>query len=344
MAVHRFSAGPTRVKEWQVGITLLAIAYVLVLMLFRGNTLSIGVLVAAWPLFCATRWAAERLDPLVWICAGGVVSAVLFTPASVITKMVTHNVFQPSDSQETFTLMLMIPVALIITSLLIYSVLQSVAAPFSPVSGGNGESRSGPRLSRPMILVALAMTAVLFVTIIYQYYWFIVWDTTGDSLGVLWLFIPTLAILFSAGVLAFLPGHAKLGAAGYLLLVPVLFAVSLRAQAVDFRRLTNAHAEQTSAAIDSFYAREGHYPQNLGQLFPRDALAVPGPVILYGQDWCYDARANYYRLGYVYREHWSDPHLVGRLFKAEGLVPTLPPLCAKEIAALETRYSWFVLR
>jgi hypothetical protein len=68
------------------------------------------------------------------------------------------------------------------------------------------------------------------------------------------------------------------------------------------------------------------------------ALALPKPVIINGQDWCYQAGAGYYQLGYVDRSHWSDPNLFGHFHAARGEMPEgAAPLCAAEIRALYGR-------
>ena len=76
-----------------------------------------------------------------------------------------------------------------------------------------------------------------------------------------------------------------------------MFAVSARAQRVDFRQLKGERTGWTSQAIETYYARKGSYPQDLRQLTPWYVLSLPGPVIIYGQDWCYDGGDDYYRLG-----------------------------------------------
>jgi len=118
----------------------------------------------------------------------------------------------------------------------------------------------------------------------------------------------------------------------------LMVAVSASAQRVDFRQLTEERAKHVAQAIESYYAKEGHYPQDLRQLTPQYALSLPGPVILYGQDWCYDGGADYYRLGYVYREHWSDPRLSGRICATKGRVPDLDGMCEEQVIALQERY------
>jgi hypothetical protein len=77
----------------------------------------------------------------------------------------------------------------------------------------------------------------------------------------------------------------------------LIVAVSARAQRVDHHQLTGERAGRTSQAIETYYARKGSYPQDLWQLTPWYVLSLPGLVIIYGQDWCYDGGDDYYRLG-----------------------------------------------
>jgi hypothetical protein len=136
-----------------------------------------------------------------------------------------------------------------------------------------------------------------------------------------------------------LQGRAKAVGILYLVLTSTLMiAVSANAQRVDFRQLTEERAGRVSQAIESFYANEGHYPQDLRQLIPWHTLTIPGPVIIYGQDWCYDGGEDYYRLGYVYREHWSDPRLIGQIYTSKGDMPDLGRMCEEQIVAMQERY------
>jgi hypothetical protein len=134
------------------------------------------------------------------------------------------------------------------------------------------------------------------------------------------------------------PGRTKLAGFFYLLLIPALVVISARAQRVDFRRLTEQRAERVAQAIEAYHARTGRYPQDLRQLTPWYVLSLPGPLIIYGQAWCYDAGQDYYRLGYVYRKHWSDPRLTGRIYQTNGQVPDLHPMCEEQVIALQKRY------
>ena len=123
-----------------------------------------------------------------------------------------------------------------------------------------------------------------------------------------------------------------------MLLIPTLIAVSAHAQNVDFRQLTDERAEHVSQAIETYFARVGRYPEDLRELTPWYIFPFPGPVIIYGEEWCYDGGEDHYRLGYVYRQHWSDPRLKGRIYKEKGGAPDLHHTCEEEVAALQKRY------
>ena len=166
-------------------------------------------------------------------------------------------------------------------------------------------------------------------------YWLMVWDSTDDSLGFIWLIVPsTAALLIGVVFFVLLPGWRKLAGLGVWLIIPLMLVVMVAAQQVDYRVLTRARAERVAQAIEFYHTREGRYPQSLRQLVPGQALILPRPVVLYGQDWCYVSGAEYYRLAYVERQHWSAPILIVRVFKTGGELPAIPAACDAEVAAL----------
>lgn len=190
-------------------------------------------------------------------------------------------------------------------------------------------------------LIALFLSLLLLLKALHSLYWLLIWDSTTDSLHVFWLFIPLLATFLVGAFLAIaLPGKLKLGGAVYtLLLIALVITVFIASQRVDFRRLTAARAQRTAQALQTYYERHGRYPEMLSQLTPGITLSVYEPVIIYGQPWCYEGGDDYYRLGYVYREHWSDPRLSGRIAHSAGEPPGDSPICAGEIAAFVERYE-----
>jgi hypothetical protein len=189
----------------------------------------------------------------------------------------------------------------------------------------------------------LVLAGLLLAKTLHSLYWLTMWDNTNDALGYFWLAAPVIAVWATGIVMSMsLSGRRKLAGGYAVLVVALLIGVSTRAQSVDFRALTEDRASRVVAAIEAYRARRGAYPASLDELTPGYVLTLPGPMILYGEAWCYDSGEGYYRLGYVNREHWSDPRLAGRLVGADGDAGEPSTLCATEIAALKARYpNWF---
>jgi hypothetical protein len=295
-----------------------------------------AIISATWILALILILVAKRVNAWVWIYAGLVILIALCLPDWLVIDLFQTSPAQPVDPQ--FTLLMIFCAALVVIALLLQSSL-NLPKPQGMSIDQTGDFPTPRKHSRWVPVVALGLGALLLVKGLHFYYWFMIWDSTNDPLMDLWLFIfPAPTVLFSNFVLLVtLPGKTKLISPLYLLLIPALWAVSASAQSVDFRQLTEERAGQVNQAIETFYAREGRYPHALGQLIPWYAISLPSPLIIYGQDWCYDADDDYYRLGYVDREHWSSPNWIGRIYKAKGAAPDLQPICDKAIAAGKER-------
>jgi membrane protein implicated in regulation of membrane protease activity len=302
-----------------------------------GESVLLAIVVAL--IVVPTAPASRRASHKVWVYAGLFILLVLFLPASLFAETFPIREGQPFDAIMAFTLLVVFSIALVITAFLLNSGLNLYQARrYSGATEGGGLQEQPKNTGRAVVVVS-TLSLLLLAKTFHSFYWFMVWDTTYDSLGWLWLPLPVLAVLFSSSMLFFtLAGRAKPAGFLYLLLIPALIAVSARAQSVDFRQMTEERAERVSQAIETYYAREGHYPQDLRQLTPLYVLSLPVPVIIYGQGWCYDGGDDYYRLGYVYRQHWSDPRLTGQTYKTQGVVPDPDRLCEEEVVALQKRY------
>lgn len=278
-------------------------------------------------------WITRKMRIWGWIVAGLLVLGLSFFP----TARLTQHINTPSEPLnrliETF-LFWMPAIAIVVTAKLLYSAVKEYRARSEP--GAQGAQAW---------LVALLLGVLILSKTLVNLYWLIVWDNSYDSLGFLWLIVPSAAALM-AGVVFFilLPGWRKLAGFAVWLIIPLMIVITAAAQQVDYRELTQARAARMAGAIESYHAREGRYPQSLRQLVPGHMLILPGPVVLYGQDWCYDGGADYYRLAYVEQEHWSAPILIVRVFKSGGEVPALPAACDAEVSALleEETMQWSV--
>jgi hypothetical protein len=284
----------------------------------------------------ALALAARKVSHRVWILA-----ALLLLPGLSLPAFVVNNIFTASPELP-FELLLMPSVALLITALLLYSGLNAYKEWQNAGAVEGGGSQAQRKHAGRAAAVVFVVGALLLAKTLHHLYWFTVWDNTCDSIGYLLLLVPVPAALLSGVTLSItLSGRMKWTGFLYsLLILGLMIAVSARAQRVDFRQLTEERAERVTQAIETYHAREGHYPQDLRQLTPWYVLSLPGPVIIYGQDWCYDGGEDYYRLGYVYREHWSDPPTIGRIYKTKGEAPDLHDMCEEEIAALRNRYPY----
>jgi hypothetical protein len=223
------------------------------------------------------------------------------------------------------------PLALLIAGLLFCAGVR--ALPPQPAAGRLIAAGSS------IATLCLGLCALLLARTLHFLYWLLIWDSTYDSLFIFWMVLPALAALAAGGVVIAVLPHRRPWATAYAVLGPLLligvFVLALR---VDSRQLTEQRAARVTQAITAYHAREGRYPRTLRELTPWPALFLPGPVIIHGQDWCYQAGDDYYQLGYVYRAHWSDPRLVGLLVSAQGAAPSRADLCADEIALMQQRY------
>jgi len=342
-------AAGRRAMRMMVSFLLALIVLLIAYWLFTGwgmpNALIIAAMlivlvIACWLFVSALAWAAKKMSARVWIYAGLFILAGLVWPTSMLVENFSDRLSQPFGTLLAITLFMMPSMALVMAALLLYSGLNFYKEWQNGGAVKGGGSQAQRKQAGRAVVVVLVLSALLLTKTLYNLYWLTVWDNTYDSLGYYWLVVPVLAALFSGVMLSIArPGRTNLAGLLYSLLIPALMiAVSARAQSVDFCQLTEERAGRVSQAIESYYAREGRYPQDLRQLTPGYVLSLPGPVIMCGQDWCYDGGDDYYRLGYVYREHWSSPYLTGRIYKTKGEVPDLYRMCEEEVVALQKRY------
>ena len=272
--------------------------------------------------------AVKRLPLVVWLLVGFAFMTVLFVPDAKMARMF------PTDSLNStaqVAYLLTITPTLMVAALLLAAGLRGLAATVAPKS------------KRWLATAVFCLGLLLIVKAVNSFYWFIVWETTGDSLAYLWLFFPSIGLLVAGFViLNTLAKKQKLFGVGYvLLLLTTLFGVAAAARQVDYRALTAQRADEIVAALGRYHVWNGHYPLDLSELSPRYILSIPQPFIIYGQAWCYESNESTYRLSYVDRDHWIDPRLFGRVHIAAMPPPDIPALsrpCAAEIAAIRSRY------
>ncbi len=271
--------------------------------------------------FAATAgmlWAARGLPVRGWMAIGLVILAGLFLPIGRLNQNIPA---QPEVLNN------------LVNSLLFWTLILALLVAAILIYAAASQPQLQPRRVPPAY--PLVLSALLLLKTLGNIYWLTVWDNTYDPLSFFWLILPTLAAIVSAiGLVAFLRGRRKLAGSVFLLLPFLMVAVSFFAQQVDNHAVTQARAARVARAVESYQVREGRYPASLGALFPRDALLLAGPLLVYGQTWCYAATPDGYRLGYLDRTPWYAPTLTVHLAGSGGDPSSLPPACAAESAAL----------
>jgi hypothetical protein len=322
-------------------LVILTIAWWLVASRMWGASLDglIVLTIIGWLAASVVVLAAKRVSHTVWIYAGLIILAALVLPDTMIVA-IAARLPQPLQDPMAFTYLLILPVALVVAALLLCSGLNLHKKWRNVGPAEDAGSQAQRKHTGRASMVVFALSGLVLAKTLQNFYWFMVWDTTGDSVGNLWLLaLPIPAVLFSSFVLFIaLPGRIRFAGLSYLLLIPILIAVSARAQRVDFRALTEERAEQVSQAIEAYYIREGSYPQDLQQLTSLYLLALPDPMIMYGKGWCYQGGKDYYRFGYLDRDHWSSPILFGRVYSAKGHSPLKADVCQSVIDAYRMQH------
>ena len=265
----------------------------------------------------------KRVDTKVWIVTGLIILLGLIFPTSSL--MSRDYQFGPFSTGTSTIIFLMPSLGLVNAAFLLYS--------------GLSRGSSGTAIDK-MTVISYVLSVLLVIKTLHNLYDLTLWDNTYDPLGYLWLIFPIFTVVLSGLTLSVaLSGRMKsMGLMFSVMVTAMLIAVSALAQNVDFRQETEKRAERTVNAIESYYAREGSYPESLSQLSTRYILSLPRPMIIYGQDWCYESGDSYYRLGYIDREHWSDPRMIGHIYKTVGEVPDAQPMCKAEFNALQDHF------
>jgi hypothetical protein len=276
---------------------------------------------------------ASKIDARLWLMVGLLILIGLALPDTTLVMLLAgffsdYATAAPSPAYMWGTHWLII-LALVASALFLYVALNRSTANSSKPVTVDGRSVPSERATYRTAIALLGLSVLLPAKALHNVYWLTVWDNTYDPLTYGWVFFPSLTLLFATVFLAAaLPGRAKLSGLLYMpLLALLLVAVSHQAQQVDYRQLTNQRAEQVIRAVERYYEREGRYPATLDEVTVWPRRRLPGPVILYGQAWCYDGGPDYYRLGYIDREHWSAPHRTPQLYNAVGELPDLERLC-----------------
>ena len=250
---------------------------------------------------------------------------LLLTPLPSLTSFYESHFIFP---------LLVVPIVLVLSALLILSATRPIQTPARESHAGS----SPPRVDR----LSLLLSGLILLLVSYRLYWFLVWDSTGDSIGLLFLMLLlTAAIACGFGLAIVLRERSKTFRFISLFAFPVfVIGVYALANQVDFRLLTIQRQDRIGRAVEVYYEREGRYPRNLQQLIPRYLFTIPEPVFIYGQDWCYEAGEDGFQLAYLARDHWSSPYLAAQAYHPQSDPADLRSLCEEQIETQQQRQPW----
>lgn len=206
-----------------------------------------------------------------------------------------------------------------------------------PATGEHGPAVWAPALGR------LALAGLLLAGLAYTLVWVWIWDGTDDGLrGYGLLAISNLAAIAAAIVIGMTAAGWRrwTGLAFAALVIGGVFGIVMNlGNTLTPHTVTEARAARLQAALERFRAKTGRYPADLGALVPGEVWWLPKPMILPDQKWCYEGGPDYFRLGAVYREHWSTPFLEMRVYASAGDPPATLWDCDEQLAELKPKYD-----
>lgn len=212
-----------------------------------------------------------------------------------------------------------------------------------PVIGILGLDTLNPSSGSKMHVIGRLLIAIILLgLVLYTFFWLGIWDGTDD--GVRWLLL-LMATIISIISLAIVNGMTAsswqrwLGIPFAILVIPLFYGGNLWiGDKYSNYIATESRARHIQEAIESFHSKTSWYPLSLEELTPGDMLHIPLPMVVPGQDWCYQGGSNYYRLGLVYREHWSSPYFSVRVYASAGDVPIGGWECDQRLAEVKAKY------
>lgn len=194
------------------------------------------------------------------------------------------------------------------------------------------------------LLGRLALVIVLFGLFFYVNRWFWLWDGMDD--GIRWIMtmiVSAITALSAWLVIAMTASGWRrwIGLVFVGLIVGPLYLAGMAqfgfGNEVTNYTVTEERAARIQQAIENHRVKTGWYPLKLEELVPGEMWRIPLPMIVPGQGWCYQGGSNYYRLGAVYREHWSSPYFSVRVYASAGNVPEGTWECDEKLAEAKSQ-------
>ena len=194
---------------------------------------------------------------------------------------------------------------------------------------------------RLSIILRFGLAAVLLGYLAYTVVWASIWDQTSDGLGGVMFATWSSLVAIAAGMVMGVTATKWYRSAGFVfaMLVPALmFAAFSYGWSVSYHAITEERASRIQGALESYYEENGRYPKELSELVPNYLFRISAPVIIRGENWCYQGGQNYYRLGAFYREYFSTP-LSLQTYASAGNLPDTDWECNHRLATMKALYD-----
>ncbi len=318
----------------RISAVILIVAQVVLLYPLQTNPMGIiGPFVLPGVIVLVTGWVIGYRRPWLAILLSLVVLVGLF--------WAYHDIANTPPQEPTIGLFgFALPVGFYLISALVIGLpaVLITNALYTPDESSNmKETRS--RLVR---FVMLGLGLLLPFGAAYVVYWGTIWDGTND--GIFGVIVAQFAMLtaIGAGMLMALTlrGKTRLAGLAFMAGMPLLLALMFNlGLQTSYHQITEDRAAHIAQALAQFQSREGRYPQTLAELTPGDLPYIDSPVMIPGEDWCYQGDTDFYRLASFYREYFSSPISL-HIYQSAGEAPPGDWDCDGREAVIREQYPW----
>jgi WD40 repeat protein len=179
----------------------------------------------------------------------------------------------------------------------------------------------------------------LFASLLYTFRWLWIWDGMDDGIRIYFMMMVSVIAVISGTLTIILTVSGGRRWAGLIFAMAVIGSIYFAiltgfgfGEENTIYTVTEERALRIQESIEEYRVKHGSYPMKLDDLVPGEMWRIPAPRIMPDQNWCYEAGADYYRLGAVYREHWSSPYREVRVYASAGDVPDGTWECDEKLA------------
>lgn len=321
-------------RKNRIAVVLLGLAMFVLFGLLWNSRLGVAYLILPGAVVLALGWALGTRYGWLALSLSLLSLGIFFLFNQLISNPPDYSTGPPSPVLGflfSFAFYVVPGVAVVMAGVLMATSLR----PASTGCDDGGANRQGWRRS---FQIGLAFILVIYLA--YTIFWGSAWDQTSD--GLFGILVSQQAGVIATGVgmvmVVSLRGMKRLAGILFILVVPALVYQSFdRGWQVSYHDMTERRAARIAQELARFHAREGRYPETLGELRPRYLVFIQQPVILAGEEWCYQGGEDTYRLAAFYREFFGTPVSL-RVYEAAGAPPAGTWECEDRVAEMKERY------